>query len=354
MYTFAHPIEDALENITHSICTLEFEDQRPFYDWLLEHLAEGGLLQRPVPQQIEFSRLNLTYVVLSKRKLIQLVEEKHVSGWDDPRMPTICGLRRRGYTSKSIRDFVEKAGQSKRHQTMDLALLDFCLRQDLEGQALRRMAVIDPVKVVIDNFPEGAVEYYEGDNLQVRPELGKRKVALTREIYIDRDDFSENPPKGFFRLAPGMEVRLRYACYITCTKVVKDASGNVTEIHANFDPESRGAATKDGRKVKGTIHWVSATVNTPLEIRLYENLFTKENPDDVPEGGSFLDNLNPNSLKIVKGYGEAELKNAVPGDHFQFERRGYFCIDKDSRPGAIVVNRTTTLKDPFGKKFATA
>jgi glutaminyl-tRNA synthetase len=349
MYDFAHGQSDAIEGVTHSLCTLEFEDHRPLYNWFLENL--------PVPhkpRQIEFGRMNVTYTVMSKRKLLQLVKENHVNGWDDPRMPTICGLRRRGYTAQAIRDFVEKAGQSKRHQTMDLALLDFCLRQDLEGQALRRMAVIDPVKVVIDNFPEGAVEYYEGDNLQVKPELGKRKVALTKEIYIDRDDFTENPPKGFFRLAPGMEVRLRYACYITCTKVVKDASGNVTEIHANFDPESRGAATKDGRKVKGTIHWVSATVNTPLEIRLYENLFSKENPDDVPEGGSFLDNLNPNSLKIVRGYGEAELKSAVPGDHFQFERRGYFCIDKDSKPGVIVVNRTTTLKDPFGKKFANA
>jgi glutaminyl-tRNA synthetase len=349
MYDFAHGQSDAIEGVTHSLCTLEFEDHRPLYNWFIENL--------PVPhkpRQIEFARLNITYTVMSKRKLLQLVKENRVNGWDDPRMPTICGLRRRGYTPESVREFAARAGLSKRPQTVDLALLDFCLRQDLEGKALRRMAVIDPVKVVIDNFPEGAVEYYEGDNLQVKPELGKRKVALTKEIYIDRDDFSENPPKGFFRLAPGAEVRLRYACYITCTNVLKDATGNVTEIHANFDPESRGAATPDGRKVKGTIHWVSATNNTPLEVRLYDTLFTKENPEDVPETGSFLDNINKDSLKIVRGYGEEELASAKPGDHFQFERRGYFSIDKDSKPGAIVVNRTTTLKDPFGKKFTNA
>ncbi|HNX05404.1 MAG TPA: glutamate--tRNA ligase family protein, partial [Opitutales bacterium] len=303
------------------------------------------------PRQIEFARLNVTYTVMSKRKLLQLVKDNLVSGWDDPRMPTICGLRRRGYTPESVREFAARAGLSKRPQTVDLALLDFCLRQDLEEKALRRLAVSDPLKVVIDNFPEGTVEYYEGDNLQARPELGKRKVPLTKEIYIDRDDFSENPPKGFFRLAPGAEVRLRYACYITCTDVVKDASGNVVELHATFDPESRGAATPDGRKVKGTIHWVSATHNTPLEIRRYDTLFTKENPEDVPEGHTFLDNLNPNSLIVLKGFGEVELASAQPGDHFQFERKGYYCIDKDSKPGAIVVNRTTTLKDPFGRKF---
>ncbi len=346
MYDFAHGQSDAIEGITHSLCTLEFEDHRPLYNWFIENL--------PVPhkpRQIEFGRMNVTYTVMSKRKLLQLVKENHVNGWDDPRMPTICGLRRRGYTPEAIRAFVERAGQSKRHQTMDLALLDFCLRQDLEEKALRRMAVVDPLKVVIDNFPEGAVEYYEGDNLQAKPELGKRKVPLTREIWIDREDFCENPPKGFFRLAPGAEVRLRYACYITCTGVVKDAAGNVVELHAKFDPESRGAATPDGRKVKGTIHWVSATHNVPLEIRLYENLFSKENPDDVPEGHTFLENINPDSLKVMKSFGEEALGEAKPGDHFQFERKGYFCIDKESTPAALVVNRTTTLKDPFGRKF---
>jgi glutaminyl-tRNA synthetase len=347
MYDFAHGQSDAIEGVTHSLCTLEFEDHRPLYNWFIENL--------PVPhkpRQIEFARLNVTYTVMSKRKLLQLVKEHHVSGWDDPRMPTICGLRRRGFTPESVREFAARAGLSKRPQTVDLALLDFCLRQDLEGKALRRMAVTEPLKIVIDNFPEGTVEYYEGDNLQAKPELGKRKVPLTREVYIDRDDFSENPPKGFFRLAPGTEVRLRYACYITCTKVVKDEAGNIVELHANFDPESRGASTPDGRKVKGTIHWVSATINTPFEMHRYDTLFTKENPEDVPEGRSFLDNLNPYSLIVIKkAYGEPELANAKPGEHYQFERKGYYCVDKDSKPGAIVINRTTTLKDPFGKKF---
>ncbi|MFA5257661.1 MAG: glutamine--tRNA ligase/YqeY domain fusion protein [Opitutales bacterium] len=345
MYDFAHGQSDAIEGITHSLCTLEFEDHRPLYNWYIENL--------PVPhkpRQIEFARLNITYTVMSKRKLLQLVKEKHVSGWDDPRMPTICGLRRRGYTPAAIREFAARAGLSKRPQTVDLALLDFCLRQDLEESATRRMAVIDPLKVVITNFPE-ETEFYEGQNHPSKSEEGSRKVPLTKEIYIDRDDFMENPPKKFFRLFPGGEVRLRYACYITCTEVVKDADGNVTELRATFDPESRGATTPDNRKVKGTIHWVSATENTPLEIRLYDTLFSKENPDDVAEGGSFLDNINPDSLKVVRGYGEVDLAHAKPGEHFQFERRGYFCIDKESKPGAIVVNRTTTLRDVWGKRF---
>jgi glutaminyl-tRNA synthetase len=346
MYDFAHGYEDAIEGVTHSICTLEFEDHRPLYNWFIENL--------PVPhkpRQIEFARLNITNTVMSKRKLLQLVKDGHVKGWDDPRMPTICGLRRRGYTPESIREFVARAGQSKRPQTVDLALLDFCLRQDLEPKVMRRMTVIDPLKVTITNFPEGAVEYYDGENLASKPELGMRKVPLTREIFIERDDFCENPPKGFFRLAPGAEVRLRYTCYIRCTGVVKDAAGNVVELKATFDPESRGASTPDGRKVKGTIHWVSATMNTPVTVRLYDTLFTKENPDDVPEGASFLDNLNPDSLKVSQGFGEVALADAAIGDRFQFERKGFFCVDRDSQPGALVVNRTTTLKDPFGKKF---
>ncbi len=345
MYDFAHGQSDAIEGITHSLCTLEFEDHRPLYNWFIENL--------PVPhkpRQIEFARLNITYTVMSKRKLLQLVKDKHVSGWDDPRMPTICGLRRRGYTPESVREFVAKAGLSKRPQTVDLALLDFCLRQDLEEKATRRMVVLDPLKVVITNFPE-ETELYEGQNLPSDPARGSRMVPLTREIYIEREDFMENPPKKFFRLYPGGEVRLRYACYITCTEVIKDAEGNITELRATFDPLSRGATTPDNRKVKGTIHWVSATENTPLEVRLYDPLFSKENPDDVEEGKSFLDNLNPESLKVVTAYGENDLAHAQPGERFQFERKGYFCVDKDSRPGAVVINRTTTLRDVWGKRF---
>ncbi|MBN1402979.1 MAG: glutamine--tRNA ligase, partial [Opitutales bacterium] len=285
-----------------------------------------------------------------KRKLLQLVKEGHVKGWDDPRMPTICGLRRRGYTPASIREFAARAGLSKRPQTVDLALLDFCLRQDLEETATRRMAVIDPLKVVITNFPE-ETELYEGQNHPSKPEMGSRMVPLTREIYIEREDFMENPPKKFFRLFPGGEVRLRYACYITCTDVIKDEAGNIVELRATFDPESRGASTPDGRKVKGTIHWISATENTPIEVRLYDTLFTKENPEDVEEGHSFLENINPDSLTVVTGFAEKDLADAAPCTHYQFERKGYFCIDKDSKPGATVVNRTTTLRDVWGKRF---
>ncbi len=345
MYDYAHGQSDAIEGVTHSLCTLEFEDHRPLYNWFVDNL--------PVPhkpRQIEFARLNLTYTVMSKRKLLQLVREKRVSGWDDPRMPTIRGLRRRGYTPASIREFVAKAGISKRPQTVDLALLDFCLRADLEENAQRRMAVLDPLKVTITNFPEGVTEWYEGPNHPSKPEMGSRQVPLTREIYIEREDFMENPPKKFFRLAPGQEVRLRYACYITCTEVVKDAAGNITELRATFDPESRGGSTPDNRKVKGTIHWVSASRNLPMDVFLYDRLFKVEDPEgSVPEGGSFLDNLNPDSLRVVQGYGEPALAEAQVEERFQFERKGYFCMDKSSQPGRPVFNRTTTLRDTWGK-----
>ncbi|MGC9450265.1 MAG: glutamine--tRNA ligase/YqeY domain fusion protein [Oceanipulchritudo sp.] len=346
MYDFAHGQSDAIEGITHSICTLEFEDHRPLYDWFIENLPVPSR-----PRQIEFARLNLTYMVTSKRKLLQLVKEGHVHGWDDPRMPTISGIRRRGYTPESVWEFTTRAGVTKRNKINDLALLEFCLRQDLEEKAVRRMAVLDPVKVVITNLPEEARERYAGPNHPSRPEMGEREVLLTREIYIERDDFMEDPPRKYFRLAPGKEVRLRYACYITCTEVIKDEKGNITEIHAEMDPESRGGSTPDGRKVKGTIHWVSAGENVPFECRLYDNLFLKEDPNEVddPEG-SYLDNLNPHSLDITTAYGEPELESAGAGDRFQFERKGYFCVDPDSTPGKLVINRSVGLRDSWKSK----
>jgi glutaminyl-tRNA synthetase len=345
MYDFAHGQSDAIEGITHSICTLEFEDHRPLYNWFIENLPVPSK-----PRQIEFARLNMTYMITSKRKLLQLVKEGHVNGWDDPRMPTISGIRRRGYTPESIREMTKRAGVTKRNKLNDLALMEFCLRQDLEEKAVRRMAVLDPVKVVITNLPEEAKEGYKGPNHPAKPEMGEREVFLTREIYIERDDFMEDPPRKYFRLAPGREVRLRYACYITATEVIKDADGNVKEIHAEMDPESRGGSTPDGRKVKGTIHWVSATENVPFEARLYETLFTKEDPMEVAEGGTFLDNLNPDSLKVVTAYGEPALADAAIGEQVQFERKGYFCIDPDSKPGALVVNRAVGLRDSWGKQ----
>ncbi|MCC5805472.1 MAG: glutamine--tRNA ligase/YqeY domain fusion protein [Opitutales bacterium] len=344
MYDFAHGQSDAIEGITHSICTLEFEDHRPLYDWFIENL--------PVPhrpRQIEFARLNLTHTVMSKRKLLRLVNEGHVDGWDDPRMPTISGLRRRGYTPEAIREFCERVGVAKRNNTISLALLEFCLRQDLEGCAPRRMAVLDPLKVLITNFPDAA-ETYKGPNHPADPAMGDRKVPLTREIYIEREDFMEEPPKKFFRLAPGREVRLRYACYITCTDVVKDADGRIAELRATFDPESRGGSTPDNRKVKGTIHWVSATENVPFEARLYETLFTTEDPDDVTDDGSFLDNLNPDSLRTITAYGEPALRDARPGEPVQFERKGYFVLDVDSTVERPVFHRSVTLRDSWAKQ----
>jgi glutaminyl-tRNA synthetase len=342
MYDYAHGQSDAIEGITHSICTLEFEDHRPLYNWFIDNL--------PVPhrpRQIEFARLNLTYTVMSKRKLLQLVNDRHVTGWDDPRMPTIAGLRRRGYTPAAIREFCDRVGVAKRNNTIDLALLEFCLRRDLEERAPRRMVVLDPLKVVITNFPPDAVEFYPGANLPADPTAGTRDVPLTREIYIEREDFMEDPPAKYFRLAPGREVRLRYACYITARSVVHNDDGSIREIHAEFDPDSRGASTPDGRKVKGTIHWVSASRSLPLEVRNYEPLFRSPDPEDGPAGSSFLDNLNPASLTVVRAFGEPALADAACESPVQFERKGYFCLDPDSQPGALVFNRSVTLKESY-------
>ncbi|WP_238710231.1 glutamine--tRNA ligase/YqeY domain fusion protein [Oceanipulchritudo coccoides] len=345
MYDFAHGQSDAIEGITHSICTLEFEDHRPLYNWFVENL--------PVPhkpRQIEFARLNTTYMITSKRKLLQLVKEGHVTGWDDPRMPTLSGIRRRGYTPESLWEFCKRVGVAKRNKLNDLSLLEFCLRQDLEAKAVRRMAVLEPLKVVITNLPEDAKETYSGPNHPGDPSMGEREVVLTREIYIEKNDFMEEPQKKYFRLAPGKEVRLRYACYITCTDVIKDADGNIMEVHAEMDPESRGGSTPDGRKVKGTIHWVSATENVPFEARVYETLFLKEDPGEVEEGQTFLDNLNPNSLAVSTAFGEPALRGAAVGEKFQFERKGYYCVDLDSRPDALVINQSVGLRDSWGKK----
>ena len=344
-YDFTHGQSDAIEGITHSLCSLEFESHRPLYNWFLENLPVPSK-----PRQIEFARLNVEYILTSKRKLLQLVTEGHVRGWDDPRMPTVSGFRRLGYTANALNEFCHRAGIAKRERVNEYSLLEYCLRQDLEGSAYRRMAVLNPIKVVIDNFPESETEWYEGPNHPANPELGTRKVALTKEIFIEREDFMEEPPKKFFRLGPGREVRLRYACYITCTNFAKDDAGNITEIRATFDPESRGGSAPDGRKVKGTIHWVSTTENTPLEVRVYEPLFTKPNPEDVQEGQTFIDNLNPNSETVLTAYGETELSKVQPGDRFQFERKGYFAVDPDSNAKQIVFNRSTGLRDSWGKK----
>ena len=351
MYTYAHPIEDALERITHSICTLEFEDQRPFYDWLLERLAEGGLLERPLPQQIEFARLNLSYTVLSKRKLIQLVQEGHVAGWDDPRMPTLSGFRRRGYTPEAIRNFCERIGVAKRDSMVDMSLLEFCIREDLNKKAPRVMAVLRPLKVVIDNYPEDLVEEMDAVNNPEDPSMGTRKVPFSRVLYIERDDFREDPPKGFFRLAPGREVRLRYAYYLTCVGVVKDEkSGEVTELHCTYDPATRGGDSPDGRKVKATLHWVSARHAVEAEVRLYDHLLTRADPNDVEEGGSFKDILNPNSLETLTSCRvEPALAKVTPGSRWQFERMGYFSTDPDSSAAKPVFNRIVTLKDTWAK-----
>ena len=349
MYTYAHPIEDALENITHSICTLEFEDQRPFYDWLLERLAEGGLLQRPLPRQIEFARLNLSYVVLSKRKLIQLVAEKHVDGWDDPRMPTLVGARRRGFTPAGFRRFAEQIGVSKADSWIDMSILEACMRDDLNDIAPRRVAVLDPVKLVIDNFPAESEERCEAPNHPQKPELGKREVPFTRELWIEHEDFVETPPKGYFRLFPGNLVRLRHGFVVKCTGCVKDASGKVLEVHCDYLPETKsGTPGSDSVKVKGNIHWVSVRYAYAAEVRLYDRLFKVENPG--AGGRDFIDDLNPESKRIITAQLEPALKDALPEDHFQFERHGYFVADRvDSKPGAPVFNRTVTLKDTWTK-----
>jgi glutaminyl-tRNA synthetase len=345
MYDYAHPISDALEGITHSICTLEFEDHRPLYDWTLDNL--------PVPchsQQIEFARLNLSYTVMSKRKLLKLVNEGRVAGWDDPRMPTLAGMRRRGYPAEAIRHFCERIGVAKRENLVDLALLEYCVREDLNRRAPRVMGVLRPLKVVLDNYPEGRVEELEAVNNPEDPAAGSRKVPFSRVLYLEREDFLEEPPKKFYRLAPGREVRLRYAYFIKCVQVVKDAAGEVVELRCTYDPETRGGYAPDGRQVKATLHWVSASHAVPAEVRLYDRLFTRPEPG-AEHGGDFLADINPNSLEVLPSCRlEPSLAGAAPGSFYQFERQGYFCADlKDSAPGALVFNRTVTLKDPWAR-----
>ncbi|HLF87381.1 MAG TPA: glutamine--tRNA ligase/YqeY domain fusion protein, partial [Anaerolineales bacterium] len=344
MYDWAHGQSDSIEGITHSICTLEFENHRPLYDWFLDALGVHH------PQQIEFARLNLTYTVLSKRRLIQLVKEGHVKGWDDPRMPTITALRRRGITPQAIRSFAAAIGVAKANSTIDVALLEYHIRQDLNARALRRMAVLNPLRVVISNYPDGQVEMLEAVNNPEDETAGTRQVPFSRELYIEQDDFMEDPPKKYFRLSPGAEVRLRYGYFITCTDVIKDVDGKVVEIHCTYDPATRGGYAPDGRRVKGTIHWVSAPHAVDAEVRLYDRLFTQENPMDVPEGKTFLDTINPESLVVLSNCKlEPALAEAGTGDRFQFERVGYFCVDTDSVPGKLVFNRTITLKDTWAK-----
>ncbi len=344
MYDFAHGQCDSIEGITHSICTLEFEDHRPLYDWFLDELEIYH------PQQIEFARLNLSYTVLSKRKLLRLVNEGYVSGWDDPRMPTLSGLRRRGYTPEAIRDFADRIGVAKNNSVVDVALLEHCLREDLNRRAQRVMAVLRPLKVVITNYPEGQVEEMEAVNNPEDASMGTRKVPFSRVVYIERDDFREDPPKKFYRLAPGREVRLMHAYLITCTDVIKDENGEIVELHCTYDPETRGGSAPDGRKVKGTLHWVSAAHALDAEVRLYDRLFLKPDPDDAPEGQDFLANLNPNSLEVLTGCKvEPFLASAQPGDRFQFLRHGYFCKDPDSTDEMPVFNRAVALRDSWAK-----
>ena len=346
MYDFAHPLEDAIEHITHSICTLEFEIHRPFYDWLLESLVPA-----PRPQQIEFARLNLTNTVMSKRKLLELVKEHNVSGWDDPRMPTISGLRRRGVPPEAIRAFCEGIGVTKYNSLTDLSLLEYYIRENLNKTAKRVMVVMNPLKVILDNYPDDLVEEMDAVNNPENPEDGTRKVPFSKVLYIERDDFREEAPKKFYRLAPGAEVRLRYAYFVKCVSVDRDGNGEITAVHCTYDPETRGGNAPDGRKVKGTIHWVSAKHAFNTEVRLYDRLFTVENVGDIPEGEDYRSYLNPDSLKIVRGaMMEPSLKDAGKGDRFQFERIGYFCVDsKDEFEEKPVFNRTVQLKDSWAK-----
>jgi glutaminyl-tRNA synthetase len=345
MYDFAHGQSDSIERITHSICTLEFEDHRPLYDWYVQQLGIYA------PQQIEFDRLNLTYTLLSKRKLLMLVQNGHVSGWDDPRMPTLSGIRRRGYTPEAIRNFCGAVGVSKTNGSTELALLEHYVREDLNKRAPRVMAVLRPLRVVIDNYPEDLVEEMQAINNPEDAAMGTRKVPFSRVLYIEQDDFREDPPKQYFRLSPGREVRLRYGYFITCTGVVKDEkTGEVVEVHCTYDPATRGGDSPDGRRVKSTIHWVSAAHAVDAEARLYENLFTRENPDEAPEGQDFTANLNPNSLEVVRGCKlEPSLRAAAPGARYQFERLGYFCVDLDSKPEKLVFNRTAALRDTWAR-----
>jgi glutaminyl-tRNA synthetase len=347
MYDFSHCLSDSMEGITHSICTLEFENNRPLYDWILDELEVECH-----PQQIEFARLNLSYTVLSKRKLVELVEKGHVNGWDDPRMPTLSGLQRRGYTPESIRNFCDRIGVAKRDSMVDMALLEYCVREDLNKRAARVMAVLRPLKVIIDNYPEDLVEELDALNNPEDPGMGIRKVPFSRVLYIEQEDFREDPPKKFYRLAPGREVRLRYAYFITCVKVVKDEqTGEIIELHCTYDPKTKGGDSPDGRKVKATLHWVSAAHSIEAEVRLYDHFFTAANPGDKKEAADFKDCLNPNSLETLTSCRvEPSLKKAEPGSRCQFERLGYFCVDPvDSSESKLVFNRTVTLRDTWAK-----
>ncbi len=345
MYDYAHGQSDSLENITHSMCTLEFESHRPLYNWFIKEL---GIFPS---QQMEFDRLSLTYTLLSKRKLLQLVQENRVNGWDDPRMPTLSGIRRRGYTPEALRKFVANIGVTKSNGTIELAMLEHFVREDLNRSVQRVMAVLRPLKIVIDNYPEGQTEEMDAVNNPEDESAGKRTVPFSRELYIEQEDFREVPPKGYYRLSPGKEVRLRYGYLITATSVVKNKQGEVVEVHVTYDPATRGGNTPDGRKVKATLHWVSAPHALSAEVRLYDNLFSKEDPNDVPEGQEFTANLNPNSLETVTtAMLEPSLKTAAEGERYQFERLGYFCVDQDSKPGALVFNRTVALKDAWARK----
>jgi glutaminyl-tRNA synthetase len=345
-YDWAHGQSDSIESITHSICTLEFEDHRPLYNWFLEQLEVHH------PQQIEFARLNLSYTVMSKRKLLQLVEGGYVNGWDDPRMPTISGLRRRGYTPESIRNFCDRIGLAKRESTVDIALLEHCLREDLNKIAPRVMAVLWPLRVIIDNYPEGQAEMLDAENNPEDPNMGSRKIPFSRELFIEQDDFREDPPKKFYRLAPGREVRLKHAYYIKCEEVIKNPrTGEIVELHCTYDPETKGGWSKDGRMVRGTLHWVSVPQAIPAEIRLYDHLFSRENPTDEEEGREWHASLNPRSLEILHACQvEPSLADAKPGDWYQFLRKGYFCLDfSDSTREKPVFNRTATLRDTWAK-----
>ena len=345
-YDFAHGQSDSIEGITHSICTLEFEDHRPLYDWFLDQLEIHH------PRQIEFARLNLSYTVMSKRRLLELVEQGHVTGWDDPRMPTLAGLRRRGYTPESIRDFCERIGVAKKNSTVDMAMLEHCLREDLNRRAPRVMGVLRPLRVVIDNYPEDHVEELEAVNNPEDPTMGRRKVPFSRVLYIEREDFREEPPKHFFRLAPGREVRLRYAYIIKCVDVVKDVeTGEVTELHCTFDQDTKSGSARSGRKVKGTVHWVSAPHSLVAEVRLYDHLFAKADPDDVQDGADWKSNLNPNSVEALTSCRvEPSLAGAAPGHRYQFERQGYFCVDSVGSSGeGLIFNRIVPLRDSWAK-----
>jgi glutaminyl-tRNA synthetase len=344
MYDYAHPLSDAIEHITHSLCTLEYEDHRPLYDWLIENVRVPSR-----PRQYEFARLNLNYTVMSKRKLLRLVEEKHVSGWDDPRMPTIAGLRRRGYTPASIRNFAERVGVAKRENVIDVGLLEFCVREDLNKTAPRVMGVLNPLRVVIENYSRDG-EWFETPNNPEDASMGTRKVPFSGVVYIERDDFMEDPPKKFFRLAPGREVRLRSAYFITCTGVAKDERGEIVELRATYDPATRGGDAPDGRRPKATLHWVSASHAVDCEVRLYDRLFSVEDPE---ASGDFLLNLNPRSLETIRHAKlEPSIRTASPGSHYQFERLGYFSVDPDTTGEKVVFNRTVTLKDTWAKVAA--